>query len=102
MTNFSTAAPETAVSLQTATTEELNGLSQRLQCASTAAAVKEFGYARDEPSPSDDVYGSLRGEKVQVLHRLQGGKHIGGACASIDPTTNHNSLDFLFVDGGRH
>lgn len=72
------------------------------QEAFQVAAVEEFGEL-DEPVISrDDIMRSLEAPDSTSFNILHEGRIVGGVVVHINPDTNRNSLDLLFVDPLHH
>ncbi len=91
-----------AVRLQPAKTNELDELKRKIQ-ESFAVSVEETFGPSDEPIPSDkDLEKAFYGEHSAIYHFVWNGKKVGGVVLSIDGSTNHNAVDFLFVSPEYH
>ncbi|MGN1279592.1 MAG: GNAT family N-acetyltransferase, partial [Limosilactobacillus sp.] len=50
--------------------------------------------------PKADIEESLNAKGATAYKAMMGKKMIGGAIVNIDPLTEHNHLDFLYVKAG--
>lgn len=75
---------------------------QALQAAFQLAVVEEFG-AQDEPVISkEDIESSLDKANAEAFFIVSAEERVGGVVVVIDPATQHNSLDLLFLNGKSH
>lgn len=81
--------------------DELPEFVRRLQKAFSVAYRKHFHTEGTVPS-DDDVWSSLKGEGAEVLQIYNEGELVGGTVVIVDPLTNHNSLDLLFISPEFH
>jgi hypothetical protein len=96
-----TVSPTGQVTLDLATDADLPRFRKDLQEAFATAVVETFGSVDDGPIPSnEDVAASFTAPNAVVLRVLEDGRWVGGAVVSIDATTQHNSLDFFYVNAG--
>lgn len=61
---------------------------------------EEFGKTKEEILPEEDIDQSLNADGSVAYKALVDGKMAGGAIVVINPATQHNHLDFLFVKYG--
>lgn len=93
----------TSVALHPADPKDFDVFKRDLQAAFALAVVEEMGELSDGPIPSDDdLDGAMAAPNATVLHILHDGKRVGGAVVTIDPDSQANSLDFLFITVGNH
>ncbi|MDN2579046.1 GNAT family N-acetyltransferase [Aquibium sp. ELW1220] len=96
-----TASPTGQVTLDLATDADLLRFRTDLQAAFAIAVAETFGSVDDGPVPSDeDVAASFKAPNAVVHRILEDGRWVGGAVVSIDVATQHNSLDFFYVNAG--
>lgn len=75
---------------------------QALQAAFQLAVVEEFG-AQDDPVISkEDVESSLDKANAEAFFIVSAEERVGGVVVVIDPATQDNSLDLLFLNGKSH
>ncbi|MGN7862426.1 GNAT family N-acetyltransferase [Microbacterium sp. 22303] len=92
-----------SITLVPATAEELPDLVPRIQTAFAVAVVENSGEELTEPIPSDEeVWEAFDDPRAEILHIVAEGRRVGGAVISIHTETQHNSLDFFFVDPEFH
>ncbi|MDQ7096622.1 GNAT family N-acetyltransferase [Desulfosporosinus sp. PR] len=73
-----------------------------LQAAFTVAVVKEFGESAGEVIPKEDIEKSMDAPGAETYHIVLDGQIVGGTVIVIHPSTQHNSLDLLFVNPNGH
>ena len=94
---------ENIVTLEVAKKEELSKFKRDLQESFAVAVIETFGSVLDGPIPSDkDIEASFNTPGAVIYHILSNGKKVGGAVVVIDETTQHNSLDLLFISKSEH
>ena len=71
-------------------------------------ALQEFG-CRDDHFEEDGqiisrqtIEESIDADNAEALRIVENGKHVGGMVLTVDPITNHNHLDLLFVSPKAH
>lgn len=79
---------------------ELQQYKKDMQEAFQKGYEEEFGLTEEEILPEKDIDQSLRANGSAAYKALIDGKMAGGAIVVIDPVTQHNHLDFLFVKYG--
>ena len=72
------------------------------QEAFQVAAVEEFGEIDEPVIPREDIMQSLEAPDSKAFNIVYDGKVAGGVVVHINPETNHNSLDLLFIDPQQH
>lgn len=86
------------VTLDIATSDQLDIFRKDLQKAFAIAVVETYGSIDDGPIPADeDVVASFKAPNAVVHRVLEDGQWVGGAVVSIDPKTQRNSLDLFYV-----
>ncbi|MEA4814122.1 MAG: GNAT family N-acetyltransferase [Oscillospiraceae bacterium] len=91
------------ISLQRLTEPELPDFRKRLQIAFSIAVIEKYGVLDDGPIPSDeDINGNFYSRGAESFHILSDGQKVGGVIVTIDCITNHNHLDFFFIDPAFH
>ena len=94
---------ENIITLEVAKKDELSKFKRDLQESFAVAVIETFGSVLDGPIPSDeDIESSFNIPGTVIYHILLNGKKVGGVVVVIDETTQHNSLDFLFVSKSEH
>lgn len=94
-----TASPTGQVTLDVATDADLPRFRKDLQESFAVAVVETFGSVDDGPIPSDeDVAASFKAPNAVVHRILEDGRWVGGAVVTIDAATQHNALDFFYVN----
>lgn len=81
---------------------ELNDFKKRLQAA--------FSQALDLPNnnpdlpipPDQDIESSYYSNEAETYNVFKQGQHIGGVILSINHVSNHNHLDFFFINPENH
>lgn len=73
-----------------------------LQVAFTVAVEEEFGESEDEVIPREDIEKSMDATGAETYHIVADGEIVGGTVLVIEPKTNHNSLDLLFINPSSH
>ncbi|MQT14857.1 GNAT family N-acetyltransferase [Segnochrobactrum spirostomi] len=92
---------ERRVTLDVAAEDDRPHFVATLQEAFAIAVIEEFGILGDGPVPSEeDVTALFEAPNAVVLRVLEDGAWVGGAVVSIDAETQHNALDFFFVNAG--
>ncbi len=85
------------ISLQPAQPPDHPQFKRDLQTAFALAVSEQFGEP-PEPIPSDaDLDAALNAQGAQAYHILLGETKAGGVVVRINPATQHNALDFLFI-----
>lgn len=93
---------ENIVTLELAKEDELPQLKKDLQESFSVAVIEEFGSIDAGPIPSDeDIEECFNEPHAVIYHILSNGEKVGGVVVSIDEETQHNSLDFLFINKGK-
>jgi len=91
------------VTLRHAELADFPAFKRDLQAAFALAVVEEMGELPDGPIPSDeDLDKALAAPNAIVLHILHEERTVGGAVVTINPDTQANSLDLLFITVGNH
>jgi len=72
------------------------------QIAFDKAAIEEFGPQEKSVIPRQDIENSLHKTNAEAFRIIADGKAVGGVIVVIDPETNVNSLDILFLDPECH
>lgn len=98
---MTTSRTEGRVTLDVATDADRDHFVATLQEAFAIAVIEEFGCLGDGAVPSEeDMIAVFESPNTVVLRILEDGEWVGGAAVSIDAETQHNSLDFFFVNAG--
>lgn len=89
------------VKLEEVKKEELSKFKRDLQESFAVAVVETFAEKLDEPIPSDkDIEDSINADGATIYHIVLDGKKLGGVVLRINKITQHNSLDFFFINKG--
>ncbi|MGN0590302.1 GNAT family N-acetyltransferase [Ruminococcus sp.] len=80
--------------------EDLAQFKRDMQEAFQQGAAKEFALSDTEILPEKDIDESLRKPGAIAYQIVGNGPLLGGAIVVIDPETQHNHLDFLYVKYG--
>lgn len=72
------------------------------QIAFQKAVTEEFGESNEMVLPANDVKKSLDNKNSVAYRIMKDGIWAGGIILSINPTTNHNSLDLFFINPDAH
>lgn len=82
---------------------DLSEFRKRLQTAFSIAIIEKYGPLGDEPIPSDkDINDNFYSNGAESFNILSDGHMVGGVIVTIDRITNHNHLDFFFMDPEFH
>jgi hypothetical protein len=91
------------VTLERIDRADLPAFKRGLQDAFGAGVATTFGWAPDEPIPSDeDIEKSVNAPDAVTYHVIADGERVGGAVVTIDKRTRRNALAFFFVSPGMH
>lgn len=84
--------------LQAVTTQDDKDLFiKEIQKAFQDAFEREYGKFGKTILPTSDIEESFNGEGAQILFAFDNAKRVGGVVVAIDPKTQNNSLDLLYV-----
>lgn len=84
--------------LQPVTTQDDKDLFiKEIQKAFQDAFEREYGKFGKTILPTSDIEESFNGEGAQILFAFDTAKRVGGVVVAIDPKTQNNSLDLLYV-----
>ena len=84
--------------LQAVTTQDDKDLFiKEIQKAFQDAFEREYGKFCKTILPTSDIEESFNGEGAQILFAFDNAKRVGGVVVAIDPKTQNNSLDLLYV-----
>lgn len=84
--------------LQPVTTQDDKDLFiKEIQKAFQDAFEREYGKFGKTILPTSDIEESFNGEGAQILFAFDNAKRVGGVVVAIDPKTQNNSLDLLYV-----
>ncbi|MPN18103.1 hypothetical protein SDC9_165461 [bioreactor metagenome] len=76
---------------------------KRMQTAFSIAIIEKYGSIGDEPIPPDkDINENYYSKGAESFNMLSGGQKVGGVIVTINRVTNHNHLDFFFIDPEFH
>lgn len=73
-----------------------------LQKAFLIAVIEEYGELEGEIILREDIEESMDAKGAVTYHIISNGKIVGGVVVVIDPKTQHNSLDLLFINEQYH
>ncbi|MGX9291529.1 GNAT family N-acetyltransferase [Bacillus sp. A015] len=91
------------VTLSLANKEDFPSMKKELQEAFTAGVIEAFGDAQGEPIPPDEAIDeSFHAAGAHVYHILLNGEKAGGVVLKINPQTDHNSVDLLYISSSSH
>lgn len=83
-------------------TADRSAFIQALQASFQLAVVETFG-AQDDPVISrEDIESSLDKTNAEAFFIVSDQECVGGVVVAIDPATQHNSLELLFLNGKSH
>ncbi|WP_342564232.1 GNAT family N-acetyltransferase [Paenibacillus sp. FSL R7-0345] len=81
----------------------LDEFKKRLQTAFSLAIIAMNEKASDEPIPSDqDIERNYYNKEAETYNVYKSGQRVGGIIVSINHLSNHNHLDFFFIDPEHH
>jgi GNAT superfamily N-acetyltransferase len=81
----------------------LDEFKERLQAAFSLAIIAINENATDKPIPSDqDIEKNYYSKEAETFNIYKRGQRIGGVIVSINRLSNHNHLDFFFLDPEHH
>lgn len=82
---------------------ELDEFKKRLQTAFSLAIIATNNKASDKPIPSDqDIERNYYNQAAVTYNIYKSGQRIGGVILTINRLSNHNHLDFFFIDPEHH
>lgn len=88
------------ISLLPVADRELESYKRDMQEAFQRGYEDAFGPAAEEILPEGDIDRSLNTTGAAAYQAVLDGERVGGAIVVIDPVTQNNHLDFLFVKHG--
>lgn len=88
----------TPLTLRPLRQEERSNFILRNQAAFMKAAIEAFGPLEREVIPAQDIEASLNAATARAFNVFADGRLVGGVVVQIEPRTQHNALDLLFID----
>lgn len=88
---------------KTVETSAFDDFKRRLQIAFSQAVIDSGGSSADLPLPPDeDLEQNFSNKASETYNLFKNGKRIGGVIMTIDSVSQHNHLDFFFIDTEEH
>jgi GNAT superfamily N-acetyltransferase len=91
------------ITFETVSESGLDEFKKRLQTAFSLVLIEQDEKAPDKPVPADrDIERNYYSQEAETYNIYASGQRIGGVILTTNRISNHNHLDFFFIDPEYH